>query len=109
MRNIRDAQVAGLVEVLLDESASSAERDDAAMDLGAVDNDTALHALLEVATSRFEQDELVLASCGESIANLWLKRGRFDPAAFARLTPAARKEARALVKANRPEWLTDDS
>lgn len=109
VRNIQDVRAERLAAVLLDSNASVSERDDAAMDLGEINSDVALDALVKTASSRFERDDIVLASCGESIASIWLARGRFDSATFTRLAPVAQAEARALMKARRPEWLTDDS
>ena len=62
-----------LVDLLLNNEASIADRDDAAMDLFEYDNDTALNALIKVAKNK-DEDPVVLNSCGESIASIWVKR-----------------------------------
>ena len=59
-----------LKKILLDRKASLAERDDAAIDLGDFDDPEALDALMEIAVDPQEED-IILASCGESIALIW--------------------------------------
>src|SRR4051812_42203300 len=96
----------GLISVLLDRTASGAERDDAAMDLGAYDDKRVLEVLLAVAADPAE-DQAIAGSAGESIAEIWLRTGEFDRAVLARLAPVARAEALGLVRSQQPEWLAD--
>jgi predicted secreted protein len=81
----------GLVNVFLDTEASLADRDDAAMDLGAFPENEVLQALIKVASSLGES-EILKASCGESISQIWQAQGKADLTAFASLMPAARAE-----------------
>jgi hypothetical protein len=85
----RVKQPQGLISVLLDRTARLDERDDAAMDLSAYDE--ALPVLIEAAQNTAE-DEMVAASIGESIGEMWTRLGGFDPDAVARMHPAARNE-----------------
>lgn len=81
-------QPAGLISVLRDRSAEHGDRDDAAMDLA--EYDTAITALIEVAMSPDEDEDLV-ESCGESIAEIWQRTSGFDATIFDRLPNAARR------------------
>jgi len=92
------ATAESLIEVLLDRSALIAERDDAASDLGAFDCKEALVTLLAVAALP-EEPEVVLWSCGESIAEIWRRNGTFDRGAFDALTGQAKQEIRELLPA----------
>ncbi|MEY3201013.1 MAG: hypothetical protein RIR70_563 [Pseudomonadota bacterium] len=67
-------RVALLIDVLLDQNAREDERDDAAMDLAEFDDDRALNALVEVASS-LSESSLIVASCGESIGQI-VSRGK---------------------------------
>lgn len=94
-----------LVEVLLDPEARPDERDDAAMDLGSSDDQAALDALIKAA-SDVRVPEMVKASCGESLAEIWLRTNNFDRRAFASLNGVALAEAKALIQARAPYWLS---
>ncbi len=86
-----DNQPAGLIGVLLDCTADLAGRDDAAMDLGAYNDDKALDALIQFAADE-SQDEMLHASCGASIADIWLARRYYNQETFDSLTVAAQHE-----------------
>jgi hypothetical protein len=66
-----------LIEILLDESASVSERDDAAMDLSAFDSNEVLETLLKVGMDE-RVDDVILSSVGESIAEIWLRNNNFN-------------------------------
>jgi len=78
-----------LIDILHDRAASIAERDDAAMDLAAFDD--ALDVLIAAASDP-EDNPIVLASCGTSIAEIWNRLGIFDETVRAALAPEARGE-----------------
>lgn len=92
-----------LIMILLDESARIDERDDAAMDLGKFDDDRALRALLSVVLDP-KTDPFILDVCGESIAEIWVRRNRFDFNSYKNMPPTARHEAHAYIKKSKPEW-----
>ena len=96
--------IEGLVSVLLDFSAELSERDDAAMDLGEFDDARALSALYQVANNHTE-DETLAASCGESIAEIWLRRGACDEQILEALHPSASSEVLALVRSKNRDIL----
>lgn len=83
-------QPEGLISVLLDRSAEHGDRDDAAMDLGAYDEPEAEEALLKVVLDPTEEEEIA-DSAGESLWQIWERKGKRDAAAVARMHPAARK------------------
>ena len=93
-------QPAGLVAVLLNPGSAIAERDDAAMDLARYDEPEALAALLQVGSDANEP-EIILASAGESIAEILLRAGRTWGYEIDLLTPPARREFDARVSTNR--------
>lgn len=97
----------GLIEVLLDPNAGADERDDAACDLGESDSDRALDALLCVGADA-DVDETILASCGESIGQIWVRRGLRDRESWDALQSATRIELQAYLKVSQPDWLDDD-
>ncbi|MEZ4223522.1 MAG: hypothetical protein R3B13_21420 [Polyangiaceae bacterium] len=97
-------QPESLISLLLDPSASVAERDDAAMDLAAFTQPEAEHALLKVALGP-STPELVVASCGESLAEIWCRRAETLPEAFSNLPDVAKHEARGYIQQVRPDWL----
>ena len=78
-----------LIRVLLDKSADLGVRDDATMDLGDHDGPQVLEALVQVAVDA-EEHEMILNSCGESIGEIWNRRGSYNPAVLASLAPAWR-------------------
>jgi hypothetical protein len=90
------SQPAGLISVLLDPSARIDERDDAAMDLSAFDSPEALDALVRVATDAAE-DAIILDSCGESIAEIWVRKGQIDVEALDRMARPAQHSALAIL------------
>lgn len=75
----REPDVAALVAVLLDRSARIDERDDAAMYLARSNDDAAVAALLGIASDP-DEDELLRASSGESLAQIFVRSGRSDRA-----------------------------
>ncbi len=97
-------QPAGLISVLLDENATISERDDAAMDLSSYDEPEAEAALISVATDP-DVDEIVAWSVGESLAEIWCRKGRMDRTAISRFSGPALSELKGFIKNNKPAWL----
>ena len=97
-----DRQPAGLISLLLDRTAEFGDRDDAAMDLGTFDQLEVVSALATVAADPTEDDDLV-ARCGESLAQIWAKRGSVNEGMFERLRSTAQVEIRAYLRARAPE------
>jgi hypothetical protein len=96
-------QPQGLIEVLLDATAAEADRDDAAMDLAAYDDSEAEDALIRAGVEP-STPSVVAASCGESLAEIWLRKGEMNLTALKRLRREARNEALALIRAREPSW-----
>lgn len=96
------ATAKSLAEVLLDKTARWDERDNAAMDLRKYDDDEGLRALIQVACS--PEDDLILDSCGESIEEIWVRRGIYDLSTLNRMTAYAQKSALAVLRYNRKDW-----
>ena len=86
-----------LIAVLLDSAAKVDERDDAAMDLAAFPFADVEAALLNVAHN-LDAPELVRASCGASLAEIWLARGSFPQEILCSLPSPARQEAESLLR-----------
>lgn len=96
-------KVEKLIEILQDPNAYDAERDDAAIDLGdEINNEEVIKALIKVAND-LSVEEIVRASCGESLANIWLTRLNFDFQKLAILKDVAFIEALALIKKQNTE------
>jgi hypothetical protein len=94
-------QPGGLIGVLLNREARLDERHDAAMDLAQHDEPAALDALIVVASDAAADPEL-LDSCGESIAEIWARRGCADAKVLARLRDEARVILLATLEALAP-------
>lgn len=94
-------QPAGLISVLLDTNADQAERDDAAMDLASYDHSEAAEALAKVAAMP-ETPDMVLASCGESLAEIWVRKGAINFEQYEVLRSQAKKEANAYINSKQP-------
>jgi hypothetical protein len=94
-----------LIDILLDINARVDERDDAAIDLGKYGNDDrALNALLSIALNP-DEEPFIMDVCGESIAQIWVKRNHFDSDLYKKMTPIAQHELYKYVKATKPEWI----
>jgi hypothetical protein len=83
-------QPEGLISVLLDRNAEFGDRGDAAIDLGAFDEPAAEEALLKVVLTQTE-DEDIADSAGDSLREIWNRKGKYDAALVAQMHPAARK------------------
>ncbi|MEZ4742683.1 MAG: hypothetical protein R3B45_09580 [Bdellovibrionota bacterium] len=70
-------QLEGLISVLLDKNAREDERDDAAMDLSSY-NEPEVESALFQAIGNHDTPKVVIASCGESLAEIWLRNETFD-------------------------------
>ena len=70
-----------LIEILLDPCAEDGEKDDAAMDLAEFNNEDVLNALTQAAINA-KKNDFFLNSCGESIAEIWIKNNKFDSNIF---------------------------
>lgn len=93
-----------LTEILNDVTAREDERDDAAMDLGDYDDGRALSALLEF-ISNPKNDEMILDSCYDSIAQILTRRTAFDLNLYQKLDPPTQKSIKTYIKNVKPEWL----
>lgn len=104
----RKARVDLLIEILQDSDADISTRDDAAMYLAEFDEPKAEEALFQAALSP-GQHRIVIERCGESLGEIWLRTGSFEPKRFALLPPMAQLEAGDLIRRSRPEWLDPNS
>ena len=96
-------QPEGLIDVLLDVTASEADRDDAAMDLAAYDAPEVEEALIRVGAD-LSTPNAVAASCGESLAEIWLRKQQLNLDALKRLQGEACHEALSLIRMREPSW-----
>ena len=97
MEPMKTKQPAGLIQVLLDPNAEFGDRDDAAMDLGAFDEIEVEKALAEVACDAAK--EALADSCGESLAEIWCRRGHVTQDILIKLTPVSLRIAVATLEA----------
>lgn len=95
-------QPSGLISALLDPSADDASRDDAAMDLSEFDQ--AEEALFKAALLP-EMSDIVRASCGESLAEIWLRAGAVNRKYYDALPSTAQIAARNYIYAKNPDLL----
>ncbi len=93
-----------LLEILLDPTSSDAEKDDAVIELGSnFQDDDTIDILIKV-SNNINCDEMIVASCGESLAHIWLTNQRVDYEKLLHLKGVALAEALSLIKAQRPDW-----
>lgn len=93
-----------LLEILLDPTTSDAEKDDAVIELGSnFQDDETIDILIKVSND-INCDKMIVASCGESIAHIWLTNQRIDYEKLSYLKGIALTEALSLIKAQRPDW-----
>ena len=94
-----------LIELLLDKFARVDERDDAAISLMDFPSRATLKALYEVGSDT-KEDYIILASCGEAIAQIMLALDQLYPEYLEELSPTSFDEAISLIKEMKPEWLS---
>lgn len=95
-------QPSGLLGVLLDSTAEFGDRHDAAMDLGAFDEARVEEAPARLACDAGTDDDLADA-CGESLAEIWCRRGDVTPDILTRLTPVSLHIALGTMQALAPQ------
>jgi len=96
-------EIKALIEILEDLQANVSEKDDAAMDLGSSNHPLAVKALAAKGQDAAE-DEIVLNSCGESLAEIWIRNNHFDQNLYDHLQPNAKQGARSVIENLRPAW-----
>ncbi len=92
-----------LTQILLDKSIVIDDRDDAAMDLADYDDDRALRTLVK-AGGDISDDEMVLNSCGESIAEILIRRNQLITEIIWSLAQPAREGVLIILRNQKPEW-----
>lgn len=92
-----------LIEYLLDEKIDDATRDDCAIALSEFIYDEVVAALISVANN-LKDVEMVRASCGESLAEIWIKKNEINYDVLNNLGEPARSEALGLLRQDKPEW-----
>ena len=81
-----------LIQLLLDEQVDDATRDDCAIDLSEFIDDEVVIALISVANN-LKDEEMVRESCGESLAEIWIKKNQINYDVLNNLQEPARSEA----------------
>ncbi|WP_339322124.1 hypothetical protein [Paenibacillus sp. FSL W8-0194] len=92
-----------LIEILLDERASEAERDDAAMDLSGYSHETVIEALA-VTINDDSANDMIKASCGESLAMIFIQKNRFEEQIYKKLKGIAKTEFDRSIRSQKKEW-----
>lgn len=93
-----------LMEILLDPNTSDAVKDDAVIDLGInFQDDETIDFLINVSNDNC-YDEMIVASCGESLAQIWIRNKQINYKKLLDLKGAALDEAISLIQAQRPDW-----
>jgi len=92
-----------LVKILLDEEAADAERDDAAMDLSEYSHENVVKALL-IISNHDSTDDMLKASCGESLAMILVNNDRFDKEIYNQLRGIAKIEFESFIRLKRKDW-----
>jgi hypothetical protein len=93
-----------LIEILTDPTASDAEKDDAVIELGQnFQDEETVDILIKVANDS-DCDEMIKASCGESIGQIWLSTQQISYDKLSYLNGIALSEVLSLIKTQRPDW-----
>jgi hypothetical protein len=50
------------------------------------------------------EDYLIRASCGETLAEIWITNNQFDLDSLLKLIDVAKSEALGLIKSKKPNW-----
>lgn len=95
-----------LIEILLNPSITAAERDDAAMALSKFNDTLVINALFKIAVDS-SVDTTVRASCGESLATIWLNKGDVDLDKLSKLEGEAWGEAIKLIQIEKNDWIKE--
>lgn len=97
------------MEILLYPKTSDAEKDDAVIDLVInFQDDETIDFLINVSNDNC-YDEMVVASCGESLAHIWIKNEQINYEKVLVLKGVASAEAISLIQAQRTDWYRDYS
>ncbi|WP_027085176.1 hypothetical protein [Cohnella panacarvi] len=93
-----------LIEILRDPLSSEADKDDAAIELGNhFEDEETIDTLIKVSNIG-DIDEMIAASCGESLGHIWLRKAQIDYEKLACLKGIALTEALSLIKRQRLDW-----
>lgn len=92
-----------LIQTLLDRNANDADKDDCAIYLAEFDDNDVIEILYKVAND-LNVEWIVRASCGESLAEIWIRKQEIDYNLLVSLKDVALDEALALIKYHRPDW-----
>jgi hypothetical protein len=87
------------IDIATDRYADDASRDDAIDALAWVDDESALAALVLIARGSTGQDEMLLATAGESVATTWLRRGWYDAEVAGSFDETSRRALDRLIAA----------
>jgi hypothetical protein len=94
-----------LIEILLDPTSSDSEKDDAVINLGNnFEDEETIDFLIKVSNS-MEFDGMIAASCGESLGEIWLRKGRINFEKLSRLKGNVLNEALSLSSKNEKKSL----
>lgn len=93
-----------LIEILTDPTASDAEKDDAVIELGENFQDEEIVDILIKVANDSDCDEMIKASCGESIGQIWLSTQQISYDKLPYLNGIALTEVLSLIKTKRPDW-----
>lgn len=92
-----------LIEILLDERATEAERDDAAMDLSGYSHEAVIKALV-ITVNNDLADDMIKASCGESLAMIFIQKNKFNEQIYKELKDIANTEFEGYIRSQKREW-----
>ncbi|MCD9025051.1 hypothetical protein [Cohnella silvisoli] len=89
--------------IIYDDTSRDDEIDDTVMNVSQFDDDGVIHILMNVAND-VSFDDMIRASAGESLAEIWLRKSRIDFNQLGSLVGIALNEALTLIKSRRIEW-----
>lgn len=93
-----------LLEILVDPTSTDAEKDDAVIELGVNFQDAETVDILIKISNESNCNEMIAASCGESIGQIWLTTQQINYEKLSYLKGIALTEVLSLIKAHRFDW-----
>lgn len=95
-----------LIKILLNKNADLGLRDDCAMDLAAYNDEETLKALYNCASDP-KEDNIIQASCGESLAEIMLRNKSLDRRFIIGLSTVAKAELIGVWKEKQSDWIAE--
>ena len=93
-----------LVDIILDKTADSAEREDALIYLRKYEDEFIEDALIKIIKDSEEEHDLRSDAC-ETLAFFWIQKNKYDPQKISWLPKVYKSNVIEILKHVKPEWI----